>query len=387
MSAFNLIKKPISEIREFLAVHSAELRETKIPNNPNTYLIKFNSTTKVGHPDINPLRGLLFNSVTGKVYSMTYPVPIEMKDLPVEEQKPIVEDLMKSEYQVQEALDGTLLRLAYIDETTGWLLSTNGKANAKEAFWMNGVSFGEHFWSANPKIKLEDLNKEYVYMFLLCHPLNVIVVNHTEPQIYHMATYDRQTLREVESDLGINKPSVIPFTVEVIQKLIAEANDKPVASAGFMVVKKADAEGVVKRYRFENLNYTKARELRGDSNNTNYHILGLMLDKDQTKLAEFLEYYPLYHHDVEELHTRLAALVAKFYREYGLRFKGHSAIFINQRHHKFLMEIHAKLYLGKLKGEGKTVQYQDIMDYVKDQPTAKVLYLLNYIFDDAPKAV
>lgn len=381
MSAFNLdtiVRKPVTEIREFLAAFAAELKETQIPD---TYLIKFSQETKVGHPEVNHLRGLMFNANTGQIYSLTYPVPVEVKDLPLEDQDSIIKDLSGSTYQVQEALDGTLLRLSYIDEKVGWLLSTNGKADANDAFWMNGCSFAEQFWSAQPTIDFEKLNKDYVYLFLLCHPMNVIVVNHKDAKVYHVTTYDRTTLKEIECDLGIERPRIFQMTVEDVVTQIREATDKPVASAGYMLVRQPDANGCVHRYRFENHNYTRARELRGDSNNTGFLLLGFMLDKDSSKLEEFLQYYPIYRKDIESLHKRLSALVAKFYREYGIRFKEHAEIFVHPRHHRFLSELHTQVYLGRLKGMNKTVQYQDIMDFVKSQPTAKVLYLLNYIYD------
>jgi len=376
MSLFSIINQSIPEIRSTLSKYLAELKETNIKD---TYLIKFTSTTDVNNPDVNHLRGLLFNHETKQIYSLTYPVPIEMKDLTQEQQQRIIKDITQSPYQVQEALDGTLLRLSHIDQK--WVLSTNGKVDAHQAFWMNGVSFGNQFWSAQPNINTDNLNKEYVYLFLLCHPLNVIVINHTEPKVYHVATYDRNTQKEVECDIGLLKPVSLQMTVENVLKLITEATDKPVTSAGYMVVQNSDKEGIVKRYRFENINYTKARELRGDSNNTNFHLLVLMLDENKSKLNEFLEYYPIYKVDVNKLNQRINALSSKFYREYGLRYKSRVEIFINPRHHKFLTEIHKNLYLSKLKPQGKTVQHQDITDYLLAQPPAKLLYLLNYIHD------
>jgi len=373
MSAINnFIKSPLPQIREFLTQYSAELRETKFQN---LCLIKFNPETKVEHPLINQLRGLLFNSVSGQIYSLTFPVPIEVKDMNQEAQKALVAELSPSHYTVQEALDGTLLRLSFLDDKVGWILSTNGKEDARDAFWMNGCSFYDQFWSAKPPINMDQLNKNYVYMFLLCHPFNVIVVNHPIPKVYHLATYDRTSLTEIPFEaariapelagasqygasgleLGIEHPSVLNLTIEEVQKNILESHDKPVHSAGYMVIKAPDSDGVIRRYRFENFNYTQARDLRGNSNNINYLLLELMLDHDPSKLGEFLEYYPIYKKANELLHTRLVGLIGKLYREYGARYKEHSMIFVHPRHHKFLGEIHGHLYLGQLKGQGKTV--------------------------------
>lgn len=125
---------------------SAELRPTVWPD---VYLIKCHSETKpttqqtvtADEPIINPLRGLIFNHRTGQIYSLTFPVPIEVKDLPIDQQKSLLTKIAKNPYIVQEVLDGTLLRLTYIEEAHSWILSTNSKEDARQAYWMNGQSF------------------------------------------------------------------------------------------------------------------------------------------------------------------------------------------------------------------------------------------------------
>jgi hypothetical protein len=375
---FEIIKSPSSKISEFLAEFKAELRFTKIPE---TSLIKFNSETLVNHPTINQLKGLLFKPITGQIYSMTYPVPVEVNDLSVDAQKSTVNFIKEKEYTVQEALDGTLLRLAYIEEQNSWILSTNGKEDARDAFWMNGKSFYELFYSAQPNFKTDLFNKNHVYLFLLCHPLNVIVVNHTVPRLYHVTTIDRTTRREVPCEIGMDHPPTLSMVIDEVQQQIHQSLSKPVGSAGYMVVMAPDEHGVIYRYRFENFNYTKARQIRGNSNNLNYLLLELLLDKDQTKLEEFLQYYPIYNSNYEQLYIRLCALITKLYQEYGVRYKKHLMIQVHPRHHRFLAEIHTQVYLAQLKGLNQTVQYQDIMNFVLTLPPAKVLYLLNYIHD------
>jgi hypothetical protein len=258
------------------------------------------------------------------------------------------------------------------------VLSTNGVEDASEAFWMNGISFADQFWSALQG-GFDGLNKDHVYLFQLCHPLNVIVVNHSEAQVYHVATYDRTTQTEVEVDLHMKVPAALEMSVEEVLQKVKESESTPVQSAGYMVIKK---EGdVVRRYRFENRNYTEARELRGDSNNVNYLVLNHMLNKDKSKLEKFLLYYPVYIPFYTQLYQRLTSLTGLLFQQYGLRYKLHREIFVHPRHHQFLSEVHTQVYLSKLKGMGKTIQAQDIWAFILSQPTAKVLYLLNYVLD------
>jgi hypothetical protein len=374
-----LIQLPIDQLEKFLEPHKITLKKTVIED---TYLIKFTPETPITDPMISCLKGLLFNHKTKEIYSLTYPVPLEMKDLPETTQTEICNKIKQQPHETYEALDGTLLRFSNIPNK-GWLLSTNGKEDANQAFWMNGHSFAEQFWSAKPPINPQQLNPNYVYMFVLCHPLNIIVVNHAKPRVYHVATYDRRTFTEVETDLGIEKPTKMPMTVDQVVESIQKSQTKPVTSAGYMVLVRDDT-GRVNRFRFENHNYTLARDLRGESNNLQYLLLSYMLDhtaQGQQGLVEFLQYYPVYQKDVEVLWHRIDALCNKFYREYGLRYKEHRSIFVHQRHHRFLSEIHTQVYLAQLREQKKTVQFEHIKAFLLRQPTARVLYLLNYVLD------
>ena len=377
MLAFDIINQSIPSIEEFLAPHGAELRKTKYPN---TYLVKFSPDANVTHPVINRLKGLIFNHITRKIYSLTYPVPLEVKDLSIEKQEQLVAELDSSVYEVQEALDGTLFRYSFIDEVNEWQLSTNSKEDANTAFWMNGISLGKQFESIkNVKIDTSNFDKNHVHLFVMCHPLNVIVVNHEESKLYHVSTYDRTTMTEIECDIGLPKPQKYDLTPSEVKSKTMETLTKPVESAGYMVLVRD--ENICRRYRFENANYTEAKNLRGNSNNIEYTLLEILIEKGETNVTQFLLYYPIYAGEYLAMLQRIAKLSAKLYREYGLRYKDHRDIFVHPRHHKFLGEIHQKVFKDTLKPIRKTVQYEDIRKFLIRQPPAKLLYLLNYIHD------
>jgi hypothetical protein len=378
MSAFDITKKPLPEAQQFLAEYSAELRATKFPD---TYIIKFNPNTRATDPAVNQLRGVIYNVDSGDIYSLGYPVPIEFKDQSPEAQADIIRTLNTTGYVVQEALDGTLLRLWFHPETKQWVLSTNGVEDANDAYWMNGISFGAMFATTLNGI-FAHLNEDHVYLFALCHPLNVIVVNHAEARIYHVATYDRLTLKEIDTptsaqcyDLGLTRPPVLQMTVDDVVRCTRESLAKPVMSAGYMVVQQPDTNGIVHRYRFENANYTKARVMRGNSNDINLVLLEHMLNKDQTVIQEFLLYYPIYQPTCVHLLGCIDTLAAVLFNEYGLRFKRHLDIFIHPLHHRILPEIH-QIYMDQLRPAGKTVQLVDIRNFLLSQPAARVNQLV-----------
>lgn len=366
------------QLSTYLRTNGASLRNTLYPN---VFLIKFDQSTNVKAQGMRPLRGLMFNKETHEIVSVTFPVPVEVKDLSPEEKASAFAEMKSHEadgYVVHEALDATLIRLGV--GPVGWMVSTNGKEDAEDAFWMGGKSFGQMFWDAMPDdFDTSLLNRNYIYQFLLCHPSNIIVVNHQKPVVYHATTFDRTTLKEVACDTIIPHLPVLPhMTIDQIVEATTNCLGKPVTSAGYMVTMKPDVSGVVQRYRFENRNYTIARDLRGDGNNLNYRLLDTLLRGSEHALAEFLEYYPIYRKDADALVRRMSELVGLLYQSYGLRYKAHEMIFIDSRLHKFLSEIHENVYLARLKGAHRTVQSVDIMEYLMSLPTAKVLYLLNH---------
>lgn len=408
VSPFAILSKPIEEIRQYLAEYGAELKPTKFATTyfkaefgkeleevtcEPTYLIKFDPKTQAYHPAVNQLRGIIFRQTETcpVIYALGYPVPTEFKDQTPELQATILESLKSTTYTVQEALDGTLIRLWYHDESQKWMIATNSKEDAHEAFWMNGVSFGDLFESTLQGI-LTNLNTGHVYLFSLCHPLNVIVVNHTTPVIYHLTTIDRITLTEVNVDLGLKRPPTFEMTVDEVLLKVKESQSTPVCSAGYTIVPIANDDGIVYRHRFENLNYTRARALRGESNNIETIILQHLLRTTDTepekqldalappaKLAEFLQYYPIYQQTFWTVSKRLNNLVTYIFQVYVQRYKFRKEIWTDPRHHRFLQEMHRELYLTHLRPQGLSVTLQDVSNYVYNQSPIKVSYLIEIL--------
>jgi len=326
----------------------------------------------------------MFNHITGQILSMTHSVPIEINNLSPVDKDIIFTKIAETKYSVHEALDGTLFRYSYLPEQKEWILSTNSKEDAFTAYWMNGISLGQQFISIdNINLDVESFDKNHVHMFVMCHPLNIIVVNHEQPKIYHISTYDRTKMAEIDIDIGISKPPLLTMTLsEVLTSSSLENKCKPVTSAGYVIsIQNGDTQT---RYRFENFNYTQAKQLRGNSNNISYTLLELLslhLSGGRSAVSEFIGYYPIYNDEYISLITRVNNLVAKLYYEYGRRYKSRVKINVHTRHHNFLHEIHQKLYKDTLKTIGKTVQYMDIHKFLLSQDPARVLYMINYIYD------
>jgi hypothetical protein len=374
-SVFEVLQKPEEELKTWLKQYRAEVRSTKLPE---TSLIKFDASVvgTLTDPLATQFRGLIFNSRTKQVYSATYPVPIEFKDQPEETQEVILKSLAGKGYTVQEALDGTLFRIWYHTETQQWLLSTNNQLDANEAFWMNGCSMAQQFWTSIDG-DFVNMNQEHIYLFIMCNPLNVIVVNHAMPQIYHVATYDRATMQEITVDLhSLPTPKVHKMNLEEVILSTIESVSMPVSSAGYMVVQNPDENGVVRRYRFENTNYTQARALRGDSNNVEMILLNHLRKADTTDLQMFIRFYPIYVPIYNQLCSKLEALISRLYQAYCLRYKQHTNLVLPSSHHHLIKDLHTQVYLGQLKAQNATILETHIREFVWKQDPTRISFAL-----------
>jgi hypothetical protein len=304
------------------------LAKTKFPD---TYIIKFNPLTNAYHPQIRQVRGLIFNHATQEIYSLGFPVPIEFKEQAPTEQQWIIDHLHRASFKVIEALDGTLIRLWYHKPSQQWILSTNNKEDAHDAFWMNKVSFGDLFEATLARI-LSGLKMEYVYIFSLCHPLNVIVVNHDQPKIFHVATYNRTNQQEIRVNIGVEQPTELHLTVDQIILMTQSSRTMPVASAGFTVIENSNDGVNIHRYRFENVNYTRARLIRGETNRVEEIIMLYYLTQPLV-LQEFLLYYPIYVPLYQQLIQKFNLLVEQVYNQYIFRFVQKKNIWVNKPIH------------------------------------------------------
>lgn len=372
MSNYNIINNSLEEIHKHLAQYDAEVKLTKYDN---TYIIKFNPKTKAYDPAVNMLRGLIFNKQSNTIYSLGFPVPIEFKDQSKEEQDNIINKINLHKYQVYEAMDGTLIRLWYNNALNKWITSTNNVEDAYDSIWVNNTSFGTLF-EQSTNIMTQQLNKDYVYIFTLCHPRNIIVVNYETPKIYHITTYDRTTLKEVKCDCGIMFPKIFDITVGDVLAKVQNSIETPVMSAGYIIAFK-DKDEIVRRYRFENVNYTRGRILRGNSNNNDLIILKHLMSNNPNDIKEFLIYYPIFKGPHSRITYKLDKLCLDLYQEYVDKYIKHKQPDNTPLHHRYIIHnIHTHVYMRKLRPYFKYMTLEDIKTFIYSQDPEEIIQLM-----------
>jgi hypothetical protein len=205
-----------------------------------------------------------------------------------------------------------------------------------------------------------------------------------------LTTIDRITATEVSCDIGIAHPPVLQMTVDEVLEKTRNSQGNPVASAGYVIVPVPNEDGIIKRYRFENVNYTKARALRGESNNIEEIILqhllrvtdsnpDIPLETIPEKLAEFLQYYPMYLLSYNSVLTRLNHLVKYIFQVYTQRYKYRQEVMVDPRHHHFIKDLHMELYVNHLRHQRRSMTQKDVMNFIYNQTPKKIAYLIEIL--------
>lgn len=148
-----------------------------------------------------------------------------------------------SSAQVQEKIDGSIIKLWYYKGVWNW--STNGNIYAKTAKVNNGMNHSFlyiiHKAENYNKINYDELNIDYTYIFELVSPENPIVVKYDKNMLYHLGTRNNKTGEEYSIDIGIEKPKVYNISsfdecLEAAKILNSKVN--VIENEGFVVVDK-----------------------------------------------------------------------------------------------------------------------------------------------------
>lgn len=143
--------------------------------------------------------------------------------------------------------DGTVIRMFFRGR---WFISTHKKIDASR--WQ-GRSFKQ---SVSECIDLEALNKDRVYTFLLCDPLQFTILKYPVTHFIHLQTQKREgnALIECEEFIeGIEKPKIT-----LVKELVPSLKKVPDCHSGFVTL----YDGEV--YRFNTPRYSYMRKIKGN---------------------------------------------------------------------------------------------------------------------------
>jgi len=210
-----------------------------------------------------------------------------------------VPDIDWGSARVQEKLDGSLIKLWY--HKNKWHISSNGEIDARNAHVSSArlidaqktdlhTLFTEA-WSKTGR-NLDELDKNFIYMFELTSPHNRIVVKYEDTMIRHIGTRDIGTLLECDKDIGVAKPR--EFTFKTLEECIENAKHLGYDDEGYAVVDKYFNRVKIKSPLYVALNHISQGV-------TTYGNIVEIIQRNEQD--EFLTYFPEFYESFNKVIT------------------------------------------------------------------------------------
>ena len=297
-------------------------------------------------------------------------------------------------YYAETFVEGTMINVFYEGETDTWEIATKSNIGGDTCFFMEDGYKKEntfkYMFEEACKIsglKLENLNKNYMYSFVLQHPRNRIVKLIKRITLYLVEVYEIVStsviivpIQERIHELGIADTSVklverkkieSEEQLEQCKKLLASMNTR------YDIVGLVVKNNVGHRYKFRNPNYETVKKLRGNNPKLQYQYLVL---RQHGKVRDYLQYYKEHKSQFNDfrniMHQYTNELFVNYISCYIKKQKELKDFPEKYRTHMYVL--HHELYLKDLLPEKKYVTKEIVINYFNSIHPSKQMFVLNY---------
>ena len=366
----------------------------KHKNGVNYHILKYDKDwlSRDSVKTIGLLRSVIFKD-NGTIVSFAPPKSLNIDDLTIEKEQ---------EYIAEKYVEGTMINVFYDTESNTWEIATRSNVGGEICFFMeegfkkeNTFKYMFNEVCENIGFNINDLNKSYVYSFVMQHPRNRIVKIIKNMKLYLVDVYEinTKTINSISTqDMSIF--GIPDNTVNNLQRVSLESNDdlRKCKESYASMNTPYDIVGVViknklgERYKYRNPNYEHVRQLRGNQPKLQFQYLNLRQiprDNDYSmigKITEYLKYYPehkvLFNNFRNIIHKYTAELFENYIRCYIRKEKELKHFPEKFRTHMYAL--HHELYLKKLMPEKKYINKQVVIDYFNTLHPAKQMFVMNY---------
>lgn len=322
--------------------------------------------------------------------------------------KNYLENIDWSKVIVQKCYEGTMLLL--YNHNNKWYVSTRRCLNSEESTWIKNTSYRSMFNEAmEGKFKLDDLDKNYCYHFVLVHHKNKNIVNYVDldkeyKELYHTMTTEKYTLKEIDYKInnGVRKVETIKFKnlddlLESLDKISKhDETHHTITSEGY-VVKVYDCDGPT-ILKLQTPIYQSIMKIKPNNSNIDQSYLELY-QKD--KLTDFIPYFTKFNDYItKRIHTAMKNIAKEILDLYhSTRKKKNPHIYNNltEQYRKVLYGLHG-LYINHRKQDfvdgkenlpeeklSRSINVHDVYHYIKSLPPQElrqIFYERNLLFDN-----
>lgn len=246
------------------------------------------------HPIVRECRGLVLEKNTWRVVAKSFNRFFNLNETP-----DIHKNFNWSKFTCAEKLDGSLILLYYYK---GWRFNTrgswaNGEINGWNKTWREVI---DEIVNIKPDTHIA-LNPNYTYVLELCSVYNKVVTYYPTPTLYHLTTYDNNTLEELPDLTSPIFPKAPLFSFSSLDEILQYVNSREGTFEGVVL---RDSNGM--RIKIKNPKYLELHKIKGNGNIARLDNLIVFILDNETD--ELLSYFP----EVQEQVDKYAPLVKSF---------------------------------------------------------------------------
>jgi hypothetical protein len=374
---------------------SSQIHDKEYSSGGNAYRILNYDTSVVSDDDHNVIgayRSVVVAPENSQILSFSPPKSTSLE---------YFENMGGDNVTANETIEGTMINLFYDQRVNSWEISTKGAVGGRYWFFRTQYAdidgyglqytFRQMFMEAlgenndtqlNDSTVVKELDKNYIYSFVLQHPLNHIVINVMCPRVFLIAGYrvDGNTVKSYSAnEIASTLPSNVPIYTPKVVDISGLSFDDIVSSAethmlGIML---HDSESGA-RASIMNSAYARLRDVRGNNPNLHYHYLSLFASN---RVDAFTEKFPMYksafyafyrqsYEFIKEVHN---AYVSYYVKKQGKSVRIHPSLFTH------IYNLHNTFYLPNRNSDEPVIVNRNVVaGYFNDMEPKEKLYHLTY---------
>ena len=236
--------------------------------------------------------------------------------------------------RVQDKIDGSIIKLWWNKTEGKWQFSTNGTINAETALanQMTQETFLDVIKKADNYneivLRLADLSKYHTFIFELVSPETQVVVKYPVSHLYHIGTRNNLSGREIDFDIGIEKPK--EYCLKSLDDCLSAAYDLNKSDDGLIHDVKKEGFVIVddnwNRIKIKSPDYLMLHRMSSNSNFSKERIVGMIRDgvvsipsicDDFPNYAHYFKFYDFKISELEYQAKVFCDLTDRIYEEYS----------------------------------------------------------------------
>ncbi len=212
--------------------------------------------------------------------------------------------------EVQEKIDGSLMKLWFNKRTQEWMLSTNGTIDSRKAptgdvifptfydVFQEALKNNGYTWESFTELFSKEVLNEQTYTFELVSPMTRVVIPYLKPDIYFIGGRANDSGEEFSPretlQYYVNIKTPKQFPINTLESAIETASKLPWDKEGYVAV-----DENFNRVKIKSTEWVKAHYVRNNNSITRSTLVDTILKGDQEEFLLYAADYKPYLEDTQ----------------------------------------------------------------------------------------